>query len=97
MKLLVMDNQGAPGYVFWCPGCEENHLFSTDRWQFDGNMESPTFNPSLLYPTKKPRCHLFLHAGKLQFLNDCEHKLAGQTVDLPDYPGELDYKKFPMG
>jgi hypothetical protein len=31
-------------------------------------------------------CHLFLRQGKLQFLGDCTHELAGQTVDLPDLP-----------
>lgn len=40
---------------------------------------------------KKPpfacyQCHLFLKDGRLQFLADCTHALAGQTVDLPDLP-----------
>lgn len=30
-------------------------------------------------------CHSFITDGKIQFLNDCTHKLAGQTVDLPNY------------
>lgn len=30
-------------------------------------------------------CHSFIRAGKIQFLPDCSHHLAGQTVDLPDY------------
>lgn len=25
--------------------------------------------------------------GRIQFLNDCTHALAGQTVDLPDWEG----------
>ena len=29
-------------------------------------------------------CHSFITDGKIQFLNDCSHELAGQTVDLPD-------------
>jgi hypothetical protein len=28
------------------------------------------------------RCHLFIRDGALQFLSDCTHKLAGQTVDM---------------
>ena len=43
-----------------------------------------------LYGSKAPFecyiCHLFLTDGKIQFLPDCTHKLAGQTVELPDYP-----------
>jgi len=29
-------------------------------------------------------CHSFVTAGKIKFLGDCTHALAGQTVDLPD-------------
>lgn len=31
-------------------------------------------------------CHSFVTNGRIQFLADCSHALAGQTVDLPDYP-----------
>lgn len=31
-------------------------------------------------------CHSFITDGRIQFLGDCTHELAGQTVDLPDYP-----------
>ncbi|MDB5853308.1 MAG: RcapMu34 [Herminiimonas sp.] len=33
-------------------------------------------------------CHSFVTDGRIQFLTDCTHALAGQTVDLPDYPGD---------
>ncbi|WP_322069982.1 DUF6527 family protein [Paraburkholderia bannensis] len=29
-------------------------------------------------------CHSFVTDGRIRFLDDCTHKLAGQTVDLPD-------------
>jgi hypothetical protein len=29
-------------------------------------------------------CHSFLTDGKLQFLSDCTHPLAGKTIDLED-------------
>jgi hypothetical protein len=32
--------------LFYCPGCKEVHAFDK-RWTFDGNMEAPTFSPSL--------------------------------------------------
>ncbi|MDU4254915.1 DUF6527 family protein [Pseudomonas sp.] len=32
-------------------------------------------------------CHSFVRDGRIQFLSDCTHSLAGQTVDLP--PVEL--------
>jgi hypothetical protein len=38
-----------------------------------------------LRPLMKPYvCHSFIRDGKIEFLNDCTHKLKGQTVDLPD-------------
>lgn len=32
-------------------------------------------------------CHSFVTDGRIQFLGDCTHTLAGQTIDLPDWPG----------
>ena len=34
-------------------------------------------------------CHSFVIDGRIQFLSDCTHALANQTVDLPDWT-ELD-------
>lgn len=31
-------------------------------------------------------CHSFVTDGRIQFLDDCTHGLAGQTVDLPPWP-----------
>jgi hypothetical protein len=31
-------------------------------------------------------CHSFIRDGQWQFLGDCTHALAGQTVDIPDWP-----------
>ncbi len=28
-------------------------------------------------------CHSFVRAGHIEFLNDCTHAMAGQTVELP--------------
>jgi len=48
------------------------------------------------YPDKESmryscfRCHSFVTNGKIQFLGDCTHALAGQTVDLPDIPVNMD-------
>lgn len=32
-------------------------------------------------------CHSFVIDGRIQFLEDCTHGLAGQTVNLPDWEG----------
>lgn len=31
-------------------------------------------------------CHSFVTGGRIQFLGDSTHVLAGQTVDLPEWP-----------
>jgi hypothetical protein len=80
-------------YVFWCPGCEEPHSFRTDQnpivhpnWTFNGNIKLPTFSPSLLYPKKPVRCHLNVTDGNIKYHNDCQHKLAGATIDMVSMP-----------
>jgi len=30
-------------------------------------------------------CHSFVRDGRIEFLSDCTHALAGQTVDLPEW------------
>jgi hypothetical protein len=86
---------GTRSMIFECPGCEMLHIVYVDGakhpvWQWNGSMEKPTFSPSVLvtYPwgesREERRCHSFVTDGRIQFLDDCTHKLAGQTVDLPD-------------
>lgn len=29
-------------------------------------------------------CHSYVTNGRIQYLGDCTHELAGQTVDLPE-------------
>lgn len=40
-------------------------------------------NPDVKRPFHCGICHSFIIDGKIQFLSDSTHKLAGQTVDLP--------------
>lgn len=92
---------------FWCPGCDQAHGITVGTWTWNGDLELPTFTPSVLirgnqwskdeYPEYfKPRhaavapgadtvCHSFVTDGRIQFLGDCTHELAGQTVDLPEW------------
>ena len=58
----------------------------------------PTFNPSILVTREEPSdnpaffddrakdqhrvCHSFVRDGLIQYLADCTHELAGQTVPL---------------
>jgi len=80
-------------YLHWCPGCEQLHPINVEKpnhfnavWQFNGNMESPTFTPSV---NMVGRCHYTITAGSITFHGDSKHKLAGQTVPLPDIPEDM--------
>lgn len=84
-------HQLSPGWlVFHCPGCRCSHSFTVaplpgpPLWTWNGSMDRPTFSPSLLY-SESPRCHSFVRDGRIEYLSDSEHALAGQTVDLPDW------------
>ena len=90
MKLLIeKENERA---YFYCVGCKSHHGISLapGRWTFDGNLEQPTVNPSVLsyYEDESGKrivtCHLFIRAGRLKYLSDCQHELAGKTVDMED-------------
>lgn len=44
--------RGEGRYFHWCPGCEEVHALP-DGWQFDGDLEAPTFRPSFKHSGMK--------------------------------------------
>jgi hypothetical protein len=107
-KLERLGQSWGERYLFHCPGCECGHFYdvSTDgnhpSWQFNGDMDRPTFTPSLLVRSGPPArdcyedgtakpgvtidcvCHLFLTDGVIHYLGDCTHRLAGQSVPLPE-------------
>ena len=112
------------GYMIFCPACKCGHHFNTTPgpngvggtkpvWTFDGNMDAPTFSPSMLcrttrftakgqadydawaeagYPPNPGQfesepliCHSFVRNGRIEFLSDCTHELAGKTVQLEPF------------
>jgi len=89
------------GRLMWrCPGCQSAHQIAHGagagpRWGWNGDVVRPTFTPSVLVRYDGPDagrdgappavCHSFVVAGQMQFLGDCTHALAGQTVPIPDW------------
>lgn len=95
VALIVNDQEDVIGYMIFCPACKCGHAFYTNlpkphgNWTFvNHDFKKPTFSPSMLVHANKTgeqkRCHSFVCDGKIQFLNDCEHELKGQTVELPE-------------
>lgn len=83
------------GHAAYCFGCEEYHVIY-DTWQFNGNYDLPTFSPSLLVRWFSERfqkdytCHSFIRNGRWEFLKDCTHGKAGQTIPLRDEESHLE-------
>lgn len=77
------------GWMIFCPACQCGHLFDA-RWTFNGDLDRPTFTPSMLvheavWPDGERshhRCHSFVTDGVMRFLGDCTHDMAGQNVQL---------------
>lgn len=85
--------QGEPdSYLFWCPGCKCAHRVD-GRWTVADPDEKPTIRASVLHVGPKEgdgsklpiRCHLFVTAGEIKFLTDCEHDLVGKTVPMEPF------------
>ena len=75
-------------YIFWCPACQEQHTFDVrdGQWEFNGDWDKPTFQPSLNLLPHGGRCHLFVKDGIIEFLGDCHHHLRGKDVPMVDHP-----------
>lgn len=66
-------------------------------WGWNGSEKLPTITPSVLVRTGREldpefvredgdppeRCHSYVTDGRIQYLDDCTHHLAGQTIALP--------------
>ena len=96
-KLLAIGSaENHPDYLLICPGCGSQHEIYTTKpnrlgaqWSFDGDIDKPTIAPSVNSSASDNgvvfyRCHFFVNEGQIQFLPDCTHEYAGQTLELPD-------------
>ena len=75
-----------------------------DGWTLAGGLENPTLHPSVLVTYNGPDagqlrddnrrapaavCHTFIVHGHIQYLSDCTHELAEQTVPMGPLPAHL--------
>lgn len=85
--------------VFYCPGCASGHtvrVVGQGAWEWNGDRDRPTLSPSVkvTYNGKDAGvdgappavCHSYVRDGQIEFLSDCTHALAGQTVPLAPLP-----------
>jgi hypothetical protein len=78
-------------YLFYCTGCQTNHLISTipnsgTYHTLSGTLDKPTVRASVLISGNKNigvfRCHAFITDGMIKYLDDCTHDLSGKTVRM---------------
>lgn len=62
------------------PGHEQGSCWCTYYAEHPEDKDDTSFKCSV--------CHSFVTDGRIQFLGDCTHALAGQTVDLPEWNWE---------
>lgn len=101
MSRIIDVVPGTGVHMFFCPGCQCGHWFSTDGsfpgwkegkpktapvWTWNGDREKPTVRASVLVKHGLGIvCHSMVTDGKISFMADSNHELSGKTVELPDW------------
>lgn len=91
MKLRKVETPECEGYAFICRPCKSEHVFYTrtgnpnTEWEFNGDMDLPTFNPSLKNTRPGMCCHLNLVNGILVYHSDCTHMSKDTSMPMENY------------
>jgi hypothetical protein len=95
VREFLDQNKKHHSWSIFCPACQCCHGFD-NRWKFNGNMDKPTFTPSMLVHENKDyrevskskhghRCHSFVANGEIKYLDDCTHDMKNTTVKLEPF------------
>lgn len=92
---IAVGEGGGPRWG-WNGDAEKPTFTPSVLWRY-GHFATPEVSPADCYicnhadddDRKCMQCHTFIADGRVQYLSDCTHPLAGQTVDLPELPDYL--------
>ena len=73
----------APSILVTSTRMTEDGERQCDEWFANGKPQRDD-----KFDSVKTVCHSFVVDGKIQYLNDCTHVFAGQTIDLPEVYGD---------
>lgn len=84
-KLLKQENDEDDReiYLFECPACGCLHWFDNIDFDWNLSLDFPTVTSSILSITNI-RCHLTIENGKIHYLEDSDHLMRGQTIEMVD-------------
>jgi hypothetical protein len=89
MKAQLIDIGGINPHeriAWYCPGCKCHHGVPVPphagAWSWNSSLNEPTLDPSVVIQRNGSVCHSFIRDGKIMFLGDCTHALAGKTVEM---------------
>lgn len=87
MKAQVVDRKGIKHLKLKFPGPIPVRVIPVEGdqgWEWNGDCEKPTIRPSLRSSMNEHVCHSYVTDGRIQFLDDSTHEMAGQQADLLD-------------
>ena len=98
--LHLREHEGRRTYLVWCPACQCCHPFDCwpgagrpdgPGWTFDGNVELPTFSPSLrIFYARDGNmittCHFVIERGVIKYCGDYQSEFAGRQVQMEPIP-----------
>lgn len=89
MRAQLIDVGGSKPHeriVWYCPGCKCHHGVPIPphrgAWNWNSSLDEPTLSPSVVIRHNGSDCHCFIRDGKIKFLGDCTHALAGKAVEM---------------
>ena len=86
----VLTLDGGRGWLHYCPGCRQAHRIDTPPATFNGDEQFPTFSTKQRIEQYGQGgmltrcCHYRIQRGRIEYLKETTHDLAGQAVLLPE-------------
>jgi hypothetical protein len=81
------ENELAPGWLIFCPGCGLYHVIS-DRFYFNDKPDRPSWMPPVVLRSgvgaDATVCSFIVTNGQIKYAADSTHAMRGKTAELPD-------------